>query len=114
MLIVYTVLRMVADVHIVLRSILGHATKTLLSHVHIVLSRVPELLLIHVNMVELRGGRHQIVPSIFGKMQEGFVDDAAHGMKPSVMFIGVAAPVPVPSRQGINRARFQGLPVYVL
>jgi len=48
---------------------------------------------------ELWSWGDEIVALIAGKVEKGFVDDAANGMGTTVAIIGVAATVTVPARQ---------------
>ena len=55
--------------------------------------------------VELWGRRHQIIALLPCKTEKCVVDHTAHGVRPVIVVIGVAASIPVPAGQGIRGAR---------
>ena len=63
--------------------------------------------------VEMRGGGHEIIAGILGKMEEVFVHDATHRVHPTIVLVRVAAPITVPSREWVDRAWFERVTMHV-
>jgi len=55
----------------------------------------------------IRHGGNQIVSLRARELQELLGHHATNGMQTSVIAIGVATPIPVPTSEGLNRARIQ-------
>lgn len=51
--------------------------------------------------IELGRRRHEVVAPCFGEGQEGVVDDATHRVRASIVVVGVAASVAVPTGQRV-------------
>ena len=57
----------------------------------------------------LRGGRHQIIATTFGKFKKALCNQTTHRVTAPIVLIGVAFSIPIPTSHRVTRTTVEGL-----